>query len=541
MAIAFTRSVNTNTVGLGVLFALAVLTGFLAFWDSHVDLVRRWYHQEEFSHGFFIPLITAWLLWSRRQAIRDSIGAPSWGGPVLILFAAALHVVGQLSALIVFSSVGFVLCLLGIVLSFGGFSLLKVTAIPISFLLFAIPPPSFIDSTLSFRLQLISSELGVSVIRLFGIPVYLQGNLIDLGHYKLQVVEACSGLRYLYPFLSLGFLAAYMFHAPLWQRGLVFVSTVPITILMNSFRIGMIGVMVDRWGPQSADGFLHFFEGWIIFIACAGLLAAEIYILARLAGKRFFEVFYPPKVTTVPQSDSKPRHWRMAFPLVAGLLIVCTAGFANKLVAGRQEIFPDRVQFASFPDNLGEWRGRRSQLEPRIEHTLGLTDYILSDYARQDGRWVNFYVAYYASQRHGVAPHTPILCIPGNGWRIATFERTAYHDEGLNQTLPLNRVIIERESQKQIVYYWFVQRGRRIENEWLSKWYLLTDSILKNRTDGALVRLTTLVYPGESERDADRRLRSLFRELEPQLVGYLPSETISDVRSTQKLPKLKSS
>ena len=129
-------------------------------------------------------------------------------------------------------------------------------------------------------------------IRAMQVPVFLEGNVIDLGQYKLQVVEACSGLRYLYPLLSLGFLAAYLFQAPLWKRAVVFFSTIPITIVMNSFRIGMVGVMVDNFGPQSADGLLHFFEGWIIFIACAGLLALEIFVLARIGGrKKFFEVF----------------------------------------------------------------------------------------------------------------------------------------------------------------------------------------------------------------------------------------------------------
>ena len=123
------------------------------------------------------------------------------------------------------------------------------------------------------QLQLLSSQLGVAFIRLFHIPVFLEGNVIDLGVYKLQVVDACSGLRYLYPMMSLGFLAAYLFQAPLWQRAIVFLSTIPITIAMNSLRIGLVGILVDHFGPQDADGFLHMFEGWIIFIACAGLLA----------------------------------------------------------------------------------------------------------------------------------------------------------------------------------------------------------------------------------------------------------------------------
>ena len=88
---------------------------------------------------------------------------------------------------------------------------------------------------------------------MFGIPVYLDGNIIDMGNYKLQVVEACSGLRYLYPLLSLSFLAAYLFHAPLWQRAVVFLSSIPIAIGMNGFRIGLVGVLVDRWGTQMAE------------------------------------------------------------------------------------------------------------------------------------------------------------------------------------------------------------------------------------------------------------------------------------------------
>ena len=188
-----------------------------------------------------------------------------------------MHLVGELSAIWILSQVGFVITLMGIVLAVGGYSLLRVAFIPLAYLLFAIPLPYFIDAALTLKLQLISSELGVLVIRLFQIPVYLDGNLIDMGTYKLQVVEACSGLRYLYPLLSLSFLAAYLFHGKLWQRALIFLSGIPIAIGMNGFRIGLVGVLVDRWGTQMAEGVLHFFEGWVIFLACSALLAGEMY------------------------------------------------------------------------------------------------------------------------------------------------------------------------------------------------------------------------------------------------------------------------
>src|SRR5438105_96745 len=209
------------------------------------------------------------MLWSRRDALIGSLGRPSWTGPAIIFVAAIMLIIGELSAFFLLIQVGFVITVFGIVLSLGGISLLRVAFVPIAFLVFAFPLPYFIDSELSWRLQLLSSELGVFFIRLFGVPVYLTGNVIDLGNYKLQVAEACSGLRYLYPLLSFGFLAAYLFQAPLWQRALVFLSAIPITIVMNSFRIGVVGLLVDRWGTAQAEGVLHFFEGWVIFIACA--------------------------------------------------------------------------------------------------------------------------------------------------------------------------------------------------------------------------------------------------------------------------------
>jgi exosortase D (VPLPA-CTERM-specific) len=520
---------QTSAVRAALIALVAVLVGLAGFSGALLELGSRWIRQEEYSHGFLIPIVAAWLLWTRRDALRASIGRPAWTGPVIMLLAAAMHIIGELSAMFIFSQVGFVLALFGLALGIGGYSLLRTAFIPIVFLLFAIPMPYFIDSMMSFQLQLISSELGALFIRMFRIPVYLDGNIIDLGYYKLQVVEACSGLRYLYPLLSLSFLAAYLFHAPFWQRAVVFFSSIPITIAMNGFRIGMVGVTVDYWGTQAADGFLHFFEGWLIFLACAGVLAFEIYFLARISGKTFFEVFYfPSAAAELPQGLQAKSGGQM--PLAASLLLLCAAGVAVFFISGRSEIIPDRTRFVTFPNQIGLWQGRTSLLEPEIERLLALDDYILSDYKGSDGKMVNLYVAYYGSQRKGESrPHSPIDCIPAGGWEITKFERTSYTNNSAE--LPLNRAIIERDSIKEVVYYWFEARGRKITNEYLAKWYLLADAIVMNRTDGALVRLITQVHPGETERDADERLQAFIRDAVPSLSEYLPSEATSRVKS----------
>jgi exosortase D (VPLPA-CTERM-specific) len=522
---------RTGALRASMLGLVAALLMAVAFRGALVELVRRWSTQEEYSHGFLIPLVTAWLLWTRRDAILASIGRPAWTGVVLVLLAMVMHIIGTLSAIFILSQLAFIVALLGIMLAVGGVSLLRAAFVPVIFLVFAIPLPYFIDAHLSLQLQLISSQLGVLIIRLFQIPVYLDGNIIDLGTYKLQVVDACSGLRYLFPLLSLSFLAAYLFHAPIWQRLLVLFSSIPITIAMNGLRIGMVGVTMDRWGPRMAEGVLHFFEGWIIFIASAFLLFIEAYLLARLSGKHLSEAFHVPAATR-SSAEAKPE------PTGLMALFACLLAFATLLtglmVSNRTEIIPDRSRFVTFPATIDAWQGHAGLLEPDVEHGLALDDYLLSDFSRSDGKGVNLYVAYYASQRTGESPHSPLVCIPGDGWSITRFERTSHGAD-----FPLNRAIIERNGSRQLVYYWYEERGRRIASEYWSKWYLLSDAITKNRSDGALVRLMTTISPSELERDADDRLQSFMNDLLPHLSSYLAADDVSKVTRIEYRPAIR--
>lgn len=514
------QSANSETIYRLAVAGLCLLGAIFIFRGPLIELSHRWQTQEEYSYGFLIPPIVAWLLWSRRDALMASVGTPSWLGFALIAVAGVMHIVGELSALFVFSQVGFVVTVFGIVLAIGGYPLLRVVFVPVVFLLFAIPLPYFLDASLSWRLQLISSELGVFFIRLLQIPVFLQGNVIDLGVYKVQVVEACSGLRYLYPLLSLSFLAAYLFQAPFWQRAVIFLSAIPITIGMNSLRIGLVGVMVDRWGPQDADGLLHMFEGWVIFIACAGILIGEMALLARYAcGKTFFELFYPPVVTARPQPQGQSRTFAYAAP-IACVVVLGAVGLAGFFVTTRPEIYPERRSFAAFPGSFGEWKGRASSLPVDIQKGLGFSDYVISDYVSPDNRPVNFYVAYYSSQRSGISPHSPSVCMPGNGWQITEFDRVEIPNHG--KSLPVNRAIIAKGAERQLVYYWYEERGVTLANEYLSKLLLLKDAIVANRTDGALIRLITPMYQGEAENAADMRLREFASKVTPILADFLP-------------------
>ena len=304
--------VSTKQTGL-LLLALGV--AIWAYWNGLSEAFFRWENQEEYSHGFLIPLVTLYILWEKKGLILSSVATPQWSGVWLILIASIVFLIGEVSALYLLIQYAFVLALIGISLVTIGKGT-RYTVTPILLLLFAIPLPYVLEVLLTAKLQLISSSLGVSFIRLCQIPVFLEGNVIDLGVYQLQVVEACSGLRYLFPLMSLGFIAAYFYQASFWKRALVFLATIPITILMNSFRIGAIGVLVDNWGISMAEGFLHDFEGWIIFMACAVLLFILIWVLEKLTNKggsvaAVFAVVDTPLPTaeqnkSVQQLSSKP-------------------------------------------------------------------------------------------------------------------------------------------------------------------------------------------------------------------------------------------
>jgi exosortase D (VPLPA-CTERM-specific) len=497
---------------------LSVSLMAIAFWGGIDELIHRWDKQEEYSHGYMLPLLTLYFIWQKKNVIVQSEFSPSWWGLAIILIALIVFIVGEISALYVLTQYALIIVLLGLAMAIMGWPAVKPVVVPILLLVFAIPLPYFLEASLSANLQLLSSKLGVSFIRWCQIPVFLEGNVIDLGGYKLQVVEACSGLRYLFPLLSLGFICAYLYEAAFWKRVLLVLSTIPITILMNSFRIGMIGVLVDNWGIEMAEGFLHDFEGWIVFMACFGVLFIEMAILSRIGDdkKPLLEIFGLTQEKPI-EADAITLKRPFSFPLLASVIALAVSVIVVSSIEKRTEIIPPRTMFPEFPLELGNWHGEQSAMEETITQFLGLTDYILANYKNEKSETINFYAAYYESQRKGVSPHSPRVCIPGGGWQIADISRT------LAGNLPINRIVIKKEDNTQLVYYWFQQRGRQFANEYFMKWYLFKDALLLNRTDGALVRITTAVAKNENIQDADNRLTAFAQQVAPVLPKFIPN------------------
>jgi exosortase D (VPLPA-CTERM-specific) len=326
--------------------------------------------------------------------------------------------------------------------------------------------------------------------------------------------------------MTLAFLMACFFRAAAWKRAAVFLSSIPITLLMNSLRIAAIGVMVDRWGPSMAEGLLHEVQGWMVFMLSTACLVLVVIVLARIGKDRrpWRDLFSAGSLAPVPVPTDLPRRVR-ALPraaVAAGLAVMAFSAGALAMPS-TYGVVPAREYFTSFPLGFGNWNGKRQSIEKVYLDQLKLDDYLLVDYSSAIAPPVNLYVAWYDAQSAGEATHSPRACMPGGGWRIEDLRQIPVANVRLGgRALRVNRALIHYDEQRELVYYWFQQRGRVITNEYLVKWYLLIDSLTRHRTDGALVRVIVPIPLGTSETDADRAIQAFIALIAPQLQRYVP-------------------
>ncbi|MBX3329763.1 MAG: VPLPA-CTERM-specific exosortase XrtD [Nitrospira sp.] len=517
-------SLNRRSSILWVFLAVAAtILGYL-YADSLRFLGEAWLEDNN-SHGPFIPLISLYMIWMRWGRIQSIVPYAQWWGIPIVMTGLFVYAVGQFASMYAVVHLSFWLVIVGMLTCAIGLSGIRQIAFPLFYLLAAIPPPTFLQYELSSRLQLWSSALGIGFLQSIGVMAFRDGNVIDLGRIQLQVVEACSGLRYLFPLTTLTILGAYLYRESAWKRVVLVLSSIPISILLNGFRIGVIGVLVEQYGSGAAEGFTHFFEGWVIFVASLGLLCVEMWLLARVGSMG------PPRPFVQLIGLPEPGHQtvyssgiRMSLaPLSTGLALLALSVPVATLLVPQEFPPPERQSFADFPLQLDVWQGVSSPLERQYLDALQLDDYVLADYTAIDQPPVNVYVAYYQSPKKGRSSHSPRQCIPGGGWEITSFEPLRMERvSGPASGQEINRVVIQKGGQKQIVYYWFKQRDRWITSEYLVKFFLFWDSLTRGRADGALVRLTSIVRAGESEAAVDKRLQDLSGLVTPLLSRYVP-------------------
>jgi len=250
---------------------LAVLSLWL-YWSTLSRLLGQWWHDPNFSHGFFVPLFSIFVVWTERSKFSRLVPRPSWSGIALLCFAVFLLVVGQMGAELFLARSSLLVLLGGIVVLFFGWSALRAVIFPWAFLLLMIPIPTIVLNQITFPLQILASKVAAGVLPLLGVPILREGNVINLPSMALEVAEACSGIRSLMSLVTLAIIYGYLMEKRLWVRILLACASVPIAVVANSVRIIGTGLLVQYWDPAMAEGYFHASWGWIIFVVSLILL-----------------------------------------------------------------------------------------------------------------------------------------------------------------------------------------------------------------------------------------------------------------------------
>jgi exosortase len=251
-------------------------------------LVRDWWNDPNFSHGFFVPLFSGFLVWRDRKRLAVLPTAPSSWGALIMAAALAVMIVGVLGSELFLQRTSLILLLAGVVVHFFGWHFFRYLLFPWTTLFLMVPLPAIIFNQLAFPLQILASKVASNLLPIMGVPVLREGNILMLPAVPLEVAEACSGIRSLMSLVTLTVIYSFFVETGILRRVLLVLAAVPIAVVANALRIIGTGLLVQYWDPEKALGFFHEFSGWVIFMASLALLIS-VHRITRLLMHTFTE------------------------------------------------------------------------------------------------------------------------------------------------------------------------------------------------------------------------------------------------------------
>jgi exosortase len=254
--------------------AVVAVAFVLLYFHVVVKLVHDWATDDNYSHGFFIVPLAAYVTWTQRDRLAGLELRPSNAGLAVVIASLCLLVAGTIGAELFLTRISMIGVCGGAVLFLCGRQHLRVLLFPLLFLLLMIPIPAILFARIALPLQLLASQFGTAVMSAAGVPVLREGNVLVLANTTLEVAEACSGIRSLVSLLTLGIVLGYFTDRRSWARVTIALMTIPIAIVTNGFRVAGTGIAARYYGAAAAEGFLHSFSGWLVFVAALGLLTA---------------------------------------------------------------------------------------------------------------------------------------------------------------------------------------------------------------------------------------------------------------------------
>lgn len=489
-----------------------------AYWIPITEMIHVWLTNDDYSYGILIPFVSAYLFWDQRYRLRELKLEVSWRVLPLLLVFICVSIYGILGSSGHVSRPSIPILIILIAAFCFGEMFVKKFALPFGFLVFMVPLPTFLDRTIGVFLKSVSSQMGGFLIKISGISVHVTGNVIDLGVTKLQVVDACSGLRFVFPLLALGVVYAYFFEKRMWKKWVCVLSTLPIAVLTNGLRIGITGILTEFYGSKVAEGFFHDFSGWIIFM----FAFAVLFLLGRM-----LRWIWPDSSITQPYIESpivnplKMKVDGLKGTLVSAVLLL----IVTVLTLNTQALPGLRIKggIQEFPLRLEEWRGRSAVVDPEIIERSGAEESFSGYYANERGENVSLYIGYRGSAflENSNFFHSPTVCLPGSGWSVRQQSTHRIDNVPFFNTLHVTKMVINSMGADRLVYFWFQTKNRTTHDKNINRFHLAMHAIKHDNTHDMLIRPITTVAAGEQIGDAEKRLDRFVRSMMKELLLFL--------------------
>lgn len=517
-AMGIPRIYDDSRMKVAILGALFIV----AYWVPLKGMVNVWVTNEDYSYGFLIPFISVYLFWEKRTQIKEIVLRSYWLAFPGLIFFVLLSLYGVLgsSGNVAMPAIPFLIILFA-AFCFGK-ELTKKAILPLGFLFFMIPLPPVLDRTFGVFLKSVSSQLGAFFIRAVGISVHLSGNILDLGVSKLQVVDACSGLRFVFPLMALGLIYGYFFERILWKKIFFFFVTIPIAIFTNGLRIGITGVLTNIYGTEVAEGFFHGFSGWAIFMVAFVFL----FLLGRL-----MRLFFPKKnadpkgkvVTTHEGTDVLPtvKNRKLSGFIVSVVLLLIVAG----LTWNTKAMPPVHIEggIESFPLKFSGWEGKQIPVDDEITIESGAEEAFSAVYRDSNNNSVSLYMGYRSTAflENENFFHSPTVCLPASGWKTRNKTTHIIPDVPFYKELKVTQMLVDMMGQRQLVYFWFQTKDKASHDKNINRFHLAMHAVSKDNTHDLFIRPITAINSDESIEDAEERMEGFVRDMMRTLLEFL--------------------
>ncbi len=519
------------------------------------EMVMQWYQDENYSHGFLVPLIAGYFLYTRWTELRDAPVIPWNAGLLVIVLGLVQLLIGWLGSEYFTMRSSMIVLLAGLILSFFGSTVFRVLSLPLGYLFFMVPIPYIIYDLVAFPLKIFVTKVSVLTLKAIGITVMREGNIIMFPALTLEVADACSGIRSLISLLALAVAYAFFIRITSWKRWILICSAIPIAIFTNAMRVIVTGILAQYWGEKAAQGFFHEFAGLAVF----GLAMIMLVVFGALlktedreqktedreqkAEDRGQKAEDRGQGTEDREQGTEDRGQKaedreqgtedreqktgdrgqkdvslISKPIIVIILIMfTTVGLYMNL---HQDLHvPIKKSFELFPTTISGWRVvGESYLSANVQKVLKATDILLRQYANSDGKQVNLYIGYHGGGKGTGGIHSPKHCLPGSGWYEISTRKTEMELAG--KKINIVQSVYQKGYDKEVFIYWFQAGNKTINDEYSLKLAEITNSVLYRRRDTAFIRISV---PFETDQQAAIAIGERFlRDIYPTIQGFLP-------------------